>query len=261
MLLLLGGGTVRRAALRRPRRPRRPVSPRCRRHLRSASRPPSAAAPGGSVGARGDGGDGGCGGGGGGGRGQGGDGDTAAAAAAAAAERTRPAGGDDDAGGGGGGGEGGGRGGGGVAGGHASGVVARTLREAGQADPADVVALDLRASASFVCKNVFCESVGGACVCRFGLWLSQHPLPALAALSLQDNGLTQLPDALWDLGTLRHLDLRDNRLAAVPAEGVLRLRRLETLDLRGNPGGAALLPPDARLRADMPALREVLRDS
>ena len=47
-----------------------------------------------------------------------------------------------------------------------------------------------------------------------------------------------LPPSVWKLRKLRVLDLRDNRLAAIPAEGLAQLQ-LDELDTAGNPIHAA----------------------
>ena len=46
--------------------------------------------------------------------------------------------------------------------------------------------------------------------------------------------LTALPPSVWKLRKLRVLDVRDNALAAIPAEGLAQLQ-LDELDTAGNP--------------------------
>lgn len=144
------------------------------------------------------------------------------------------------------------------------------------------VALPSGPLSELVCRNLMCEDVGGACVCRLARCTGQLEGAAVEELRLVDHGLSEMPvEVLAPLaGTLRVLDLSRNRLRAVPA-AVAGLDRLTELRLDGNaidcwpaglapsdlPPGLEVLtaagnglrgaPPDAELRAALPALREL----
>lgn len=117
---------------------------------------------------------------------------------------------------------------------RASGSVG-TLRAAVKCPPGELRGLYLARSNDLVCRNLMCGKVGTPCVCRIGRWLSQHR-PLLASceqLSLRGNALHVLPDEVWSLPRLTHLDLSDNDLAVLPEE-IGRLASLEVLYVNAN---------------------------
>ena len=73
-------------------------------------------------------------------------------------------------------------------------------------------------------------------VCRLALWLTQNQrkLTTLTSLNLSNNGLTKLPDGVFELPNLEHLDLSNNNLTTINVEQIVQLSSLNTLDLRGN---------------------------
>ena len=123
-----------------------------------------------------------------------------------------------------------------------------SLREA-SARTREVVSLDLSGSEDLRCTNLFCEKVGGPCLCKLARAVER--MRGLEELRLDGSALSAVPDAVWALPRLRRLGLADNGLTAlaVPPGGA---PALEELSLRGNAGlrrldaGAGALP---RLRA------------
>jgi hypothetical protein len=84
--------------------------------------------------------------------------------------------------------------------------------------------------------NMFCEKVGGPCVCRIERILARNDLTeTVEALDLSVNQLTQLPPSLYKLSKMKTLNLRDNDLATLIADDFLHLTELETMDLSNNP--------------------------
>ena len=73
-------------------------------------------------------------------------------------------------------------------------------------------------------------------VCRLALWLTQNQqkLTTLTSLNLSNNGLTKLPDGVFELPNLEHLDLSNNNLTTINVDQIVQLSSLNTLDLRGN---------------------------
>ena len=94
----------------------------------------------------------------------------------------------------------------------------------------------LSASEDLKCVNMFCEKVGGPCVCRIERVLARNDLTeTVEALDLSVNQLTQLPPSLYKLSKMKTLNLRDNDLASLIADDFLHLTELETIDLSNNP--------------------------
>jgi Leucine-rich repeat (LRR) protein len=56
-----------------------------------------------------------------------------------------------------------------------------------------------------MCVNMMCEKVGQPCVCKLAKFVSK--LPKLKRLDVAGNHLKQLPDSIWDLAELEHLDV------------------------------------------------------
>jgi Leucine rich repeat len=90
----------------------------------------------------------------------------------------------------------------------------------------------LRASEDLLCRNMMCEKLGGACICRLALTLSR--CSQLRSLDIAANALAELPDAVFERASLQQLDLSNNALTAVPASLRL-LAQLEDLNIAGNP--------------------------
>lgn len=94
----------------------------------------------------------------------------------------------------------------------------------------------LASSEDLRCVNLFCEKVGGPCVCRIERVLARDDLSkSVEHLDLSLNKLTQLPPSLFKLSHLKTLILRDNDLATLKAEDFSTLENLETVDLSNNP--------------------------
>ena len=60
-----------------------------------------------------------------------------------------------------------------------------------------------------------------ACSCRVF-----EQLQGVQELILRGNALTELPASVWQLTSLRHLDLSDNQLSAVPPD-IAQLQQLQ----------------------------------
>ncbi|OQR94779.1 hypothetical protein ACHHYP_00922 [Achlya hypogyna] len=124
-------------------------------------------------------------------------------------------------------------------------MIAKSLREAATHTTA-VRKLLLRKSEDLVCRNLMCERVGEACVCKLSLVLER--LPELTHLDVSGNKLGALPPAVAALRNLTELDVSGNRLKSLPS--LAQLTALETLRVEDNPDLASV-------PADAPALRRV----
>lgn len=83
-------------------------------------------------------------------------------------------------------------------------VIARSLKEAAKLGSA-TTSLLLRSSEDLVCRNLFCAKLGGACVCRLAVHLSR--LGGLRELDVAENDLGVLPESVFNLSELQHLDI------------------------------------------------------
>ncbi|RLN44555.1 hypothetical protein BBJ29_007223 [Phytophthora kernoviae] len=91
--------------------------------------------------------------------------------------------------------------------------------------------LQLSKSGDLICRQLMCEHVGDACVCRLALALER--VPRLQQLILANNQLRALPDVVFALSSLSYLNLKQNRLQALSTD-VSKLTELEILDIRDN---------------------------
>lgn len=83
-------------------------------------------------------------------------------------------------------------------------VIARSLKDAARLGSA-TTSLLLRRSEDLICQNLMCAKLGGACVCRLAVHLSR--LGNLRELDIAENGLGILPDPVFELPNLEHLDV------------------------------------------------------
>ncbi|CAK4624724.1 unnamed protein product [Aphanomyces euteiches] len=139
-------------------------------------------------------------------------------------------------------------------------MIVRSVREAAMHMGA-VRELILRQSEDLLCRNLMCERVGDACMCRLSIVLEK--LPNLTTLDVSANRLPALPPSVFQLGRLeelvlaknqlgddvfkdmhnfqrlRRVDLSNNQLTTVPS-ALAELPNLEMIDVRGNPLTAPL---------------------
>ena len=76
----------------------------------------------------------------------------------------------------------------------------------------------MRGSEDLVCSNLMCENVGDACVCKIARYLDH--LPNVERIELGHNNLVKLPEGLWGLSKLRHLDLSGTWPLKVQSSGI-----------------------------------------
>ncbi|CAM9423528.1 unnamed protein product [Choristocarpus tenellus] len=115
---------------------------------------------------------------------------------------------------------------------RAAAVVARSLKDASRFGvEGGLQSLVLHASDDLVCRNLMCEKVGEACVCRLAVTLSR--LKDLRELDVSGNRLGILPDTVFALTGLERLDLSGNNLETIPS-GISRLTELRYLHLSNN---------------------------
>ncbi|KAF0692239.1 Aste57867_16664 [Aphanomyces stellatus] len=123
-------------------------------------------------------------------------------------------------------------------------MIVRSVRDAAMHMGA-VKELLLRRSEDLLCRNLMCERVGEACICRFSLVLEK--LPQLTKLDVSHNNLHALPPALFQLPRLEELSLGHNKLADGALDGIHQMQSLRRLDLSNNqltqlPDGVASMP-------------------
>lgn len=82
-------------------------------------------------------------------------------------------------------------------------VIARSLKDAARFGSA-TTSLLLRRSEDLVCQNLMCAKLGGACLCRLAVHLSR--LVGLRELDIAGNDLGMLPEPVFELPALEHLD-------------------------------------------------------
>ena len=87
-------------------------------------------------------------------------------------------------------------------------VVARSLKDAAKFGSA-TTSLLLRSSEDLVCRNLMCAKLGGACVCKLAVHLSR--LGGLRELDIAENDLGMLPESVFQLPELEHLDISGGR--------------------------------------------------
>ena len=86
----------------------------------------------------------------------------------------------------------------------------------------------LSASEDLKCVNLFCEKVGGPCICRIERVLARDDLKSsVEILDLSVNKLTQLPPSLYKLNAMKTLTLRDNDLENLDFNDFSLLTNLE----------------------------------
>lgn len=94
----------------------------------------------------------------------------------------------------------------------------------------------LSASEDLKCVNLFCEKVGGPCICRIERVLAREDLTkTVEEVDFSLNNLTQLPPSLYKLDQMKSLSLRDNNLETLAPEDFSSLTNLESIDLTNNP--------------------------
>ena len=111
-----------------------------------------------------------------------------------------------------------------------------------------VTRIVLPQSEDLKCVNLFCEKVGGPCVCRLERAICREHLAAtVEEVDLSGNGLTHLPPSIAKLVQLRVLDLSRNSFALIDGDLLRPLTNLQTLVISGNPLAAADIETTRRL--------------
>jgi hypothetical protein len=83
--------------------------------------------------------------------------------------------------------------------------VATKLRHLARS-AATVEVIRMNGSEDLICNNLMCERVGDACVCKIARFIED--IPNLRVVELADNNLHTVPDSLYRIEALTHLDLR-----------------------------------------------------
>mmetsp|Transcript_7207 Transcript_7207/g.12785 ORF Transcript_7207/g.12785 Transcript_7207/m.12785 type:complete len:150 (+) Transcript_7207:154-603(+) len=116
-----------------------------------------------------------------------------------------------------------------------------------------VLRLLLAESVDLQCRNIMCEKLEEACVCRLARFVTQTRLVDLIELDITSNRLDVLPTTVFEeLPALEKLVLAKNNLRTVPEE-VSKLSNLQILDIRENP--IESLPTEAI--ASLPKLEQL----
>lgn len=116
------------------------------------------------------------------------------------------------------------------------GKVARSLLQLTQSQSKKVTSICLRASEDLKCVNLFCEKVGGPCICRLERAISNDRLlQSVQVLDLSENCLTHLPPSLARFKNLQELDLNNNMFSCFETELFAGLKNLKELKISVNP--------------------------
>jgi Leucine-rich repeat (LRR) protein len=82
---------------------------------------------------------------------------------------------------------------------------------------------------------MFCEKVGGPCICRIERVLSRDDLKdTVEELDLSSNNLSRLPPSLYKLNSLKVLNLSDNQLESLETDEFSLFKSLESVDITKN---------------------------
>jgi Leucine-rich repeat (LRR) protein len=93
----------------------------------------------------------------------------------------------------------------------------------------------LSGSEDLKCVNMFCEKVGGPCICRIERVLSRDDLKdTVEELDLSSNNLSRLPPSLYKLNSLKVLNLSDNQLESLETKEFSLFTSLEAVDITKN---------------------------
>ncbi|OQS01902.1 hypothetical protein THRCLA_21571 [Thraustotheca clavata] len=111
-------------------------------------------------------------------------------------------------------------------------MIAKSLRDAAT-HTSSVQKLVLRKSQDLVCRNLMCERVGEACVCKLSLVLER--LPQLEELDVSENKLQMLPPSIFQLSKLKQLNVSGNMLTSQSLEQLGQLKELQILHVENNP--------------------------
>jgi len=93
----------------------------------------------------------------------------------------------------------------------------------------------LSSSEDLKCVNMFCEKVGGPCICRIERVLSRDDLKdTVEELDLSSNNLSRLPPSLYKLNSLKVLNLSNNQLESLETDEFSLFKSLESVDITKN---------------------------
>lgn len=112
--------------------------------------------------------------------------------------------------------------------------VVKSLLQLSQSKIAKTVLLSN--SEDLKCVNMFCEKVGGPCICRIERVLAKDIfINTIEEIDFSNNNLTQLPPSLLKLKNLKALNLNNNGLITIDIDDFLLLNKLEILNISNNP--------------------------